>query len=199
MKTLVTKVFTHPLTIVALLLVQFSTTAQAFDGELEGELKDAWLTGKAETVLTLNKHLNRYSISARVNQRVVTINGVVGSEIDKALASELMRGIAEISSVNNNLEVDTELESRMDAKQAISRSSFARWINDLTTTAIIRSRLVSNSNVPGLSIDVETRQDVVTLKGQVDSEEASALAEEIARNTGDVVEVRNNLLISSVN
>ena len=146
-----------------------------------------------------NKHLNRYPISARVNQGAVNLNGKVGSEIDKSLAGELMRGIADISSVKNNLAVDPQLDIDISEREAISRSSFARWINDLTTTAVIRSRLVSNANVPGLSINVETRRDIVTLKGEVESEEASALAEEIARNTGDVVEVRNNLLISSLN
>lgn len=187
-------------TLILLFIVAFlSATSQAFDGELQGELKDAWLTGKAETVLTLNKHLNRYPISARVNQGAVNLNGKVGSEIDKSLAGELMRGIADISLVKNNLAVDPQLDIDISEREAISRSSFARWINDLTTTAVIRSRLVSNANVPGLSINVETRRDIVTLKGEVESEEASALAEEIARNTGDVVEVRNNLLISSLN
>ena len=199
MKARLPQLLIYPAITLVVLLVQFSTPTLAFDGELQGDLKDAWLTGKAETVLTLNKHLNRYPITARVNNGVVNLNGTVGSAIDKSLAGELMRGIADVRTVLNNLEVDAQLDSDIDKEDAISRSSFSRWINDLTTTAVIRSRLVSNDNVSGLSISVETRRDIVTLKGEVETEEESALAEEIARNTGDVVEVRNNLLISSIN
>ena len=199
MKARLPQLAIYPVITLVIFLAQFSIPTQAFDGELQGDLKDAWLTGKAETVLTLNKHLNRYPITARVNNSVVNLNGTVGSEIDKSLAGELMRGIADVSTVQNNLKVDAQLDSGIDEEDTISRSSFARWINDLTTTAVIRSRLVGNSNVSGLSINVETRRDIVTLKGEVGTEEESALAEEIARNTGDVVEVRNNLLISSIN
>jgi len=47
----------------------------------------------------------------------------------------------------------------------------------------------------GLKIDVDTADDVVTLSGRVGSAEESQLAEEIAKNTGDVEGVRNNLVV----
>lgn len=172
--------------------------ALAFEGELEGELKDAWLTGKAETVLTLNSHLNRYSIAARVESGVARLSGTVGTEIDKSLATELMKGISDIEKVQNNLEIDESLAQNYDPDQTRSRRSFARWIDDVTTTAIIRSKLVANGDVEGFGISVETREDVVTLSGEVRSEAESALAEEIARNTGDVAVIENKLLVSAV-
>jgi osmotically-inducible protein OsmY len=46
-----------------------------------------------------------------------------------------------------------------------------------------------------LKIDVDTKDDVVTLTGRVSSREESQLAEEIAKNTGDVESVRNNLVV----
>lgn len=174
----------------------FGSLTFAFDGELEGELKDAWLTGKAETVLTLNSHLNRYSIAARVEQGVARLSGTVGTEIDKSLATELMKGISDIEKVQNNLEIDETLAQNYDPDQTRSRRSFARWIDDVTTTAIIRSKLVASGDVEGFGIGVETREDVVTLTGEVKSEAESALAEEIARNTGDVAVIENKLLVS---
>jgi osmotically-inducible protein OsmY len=47
-----------------------------------------------------------------------------------------------------------------------------------------------------MKIDVDTRGDVVTLSGQVASREEKSLAEELARNTGDVEDVRNQLVIA---
>lgn len=181
------------------LILLCSQLVFAFDSELEGTVKDAWLTGKAETVLALNKHLNRYSIAVRVDDGVAHLTGEVGSSIDKSLASELMNGINDIEDVNNQLRVNEHLASGENRSQVRSRRSFARWIDDITTTAIIRSKLVANGDVGGLAIDVSTREDVVTLSGEVHSEAESALAEEIARNSSDVATVKNRLLVSTAN
>jgi osmotically-inducible protein OsmY len=54
---------------------------------------------------------------------------------------------------------------------------------------------LGNSNTAGMQIDVDTRGDVVTLSGEVVSAEEKALAEELARSTGDVKDVRNQLVV----
>ena len=46
-----------------------------------------------------------------------------------------------------------------------------------------------------MQIDVDTRGDVVTLSGEVVSAEEKALAEELTRSTGDVKDVRNQLVV----
>jgi len=73
--------------------------------------------------------------------------------------------------------------------------SFGAWIDDATTTASVKSRLLGNPNTAGMQIDVDTRGDVVTLSGEVVSAEEKALAEEMARSTGDVKDVRNQLVV----
>jgi osmotically-inducible protein OsmY len=161
----------------------------------EGELKDAWLTGKVETVLTLNEHLRQYPIAARVNDSVVTLTGTVGTEIDKSLASVLVNGIANIREVHNNLEIDASLRSNPDRTTESVASSFARWINDLTISAMVKSKLLGNVNTEGLAISVDTQDSAVTLDGEVDSVEERVLAEEIAKNTRFVASVVNNLTV----
>jgi osmotically-inducible protein OsmY len=59
----------------------------------------------------------------------------------------------------------------------------------------VKSRLIANENIEGLRIDVSTDRNVVTLNGHVSSAEQSDLAEEIASNTNDVAEVKNNLVV----
>ena len=44
---------------------------------------------------------------------------------------------------------------------------FPSWLDDATTTAAVKSRLIANSNTKDLQIDVDTRDDVVTLSGRV--------------------------------
>jgi osmotically-inducible protein OsmY len=63
----------------------------------------------------------------------------------------------------------------------------------------MKSKLLANTNTHGLKIDVDTRGDVVTLAGAVSSSEEKQLAEQIARNTGDVKDVRNQLVVQRSN
>lgn len=75
------------------------------------------------------------------------------------------------------------------------RRDFGSWVDDTTTTAVVKAKLLGNGNTSGLKIDVDTADDVVTLSGRVESSDEKSLAEQIARNTGDVESVRNHLVV----
>lgn len=182
--------------------VVFAESSDTF----QGEVKDAWLTGKVETVYMLNEHLSAFSIDTDVDNGVVHLTGSVESEIDKDLAGELAEGIEGIGEVRNDLQVDADGARRTREDSEVSENAedeadsgadrdFGTWADDATTTAAVKSRLLGNSNTQGLEIDVDTYHDVVTLSGRVASDEESELAEELARNTGDVEDVRNNLVV----
>jgi osmotically-inducible protein OsmY len=68
---------------------------------------------------------------------------------------------------------------------------------DAMTTAQVRSKLLANQNTRNLQIRVETRNGVVRLRGQVSSAEERELAALLARNTGDVMLVQNELIVRS--
>jgi osmotically-inducible protein OsmY len=171
-----------------------SVPAGAAD-EFDGAAKDAWITGKVETVYTLNGHLNPFDIDTNVENGVVTLTGAVSSEIDRDLAGELAKGIDGVVEVQNELEVDATATSDEDARTEGADRDFGTFVDDATTTAAVKSKLIGNTNTKGLQIDVDTQNDVVTLSGRVSSEQESRLAEELARNTGDVKDVRNNLVV----
>jgi osmotically-inducible protein OsmY len=164
--------------------------------DFEGQSKDAWLTGKVETVFLLNSHLNGFRIDTDVDNGIVTLSGTVESDIDRDLAVTLAEGVEGVVEVENELMVDTEAEGTRNADRSNENTrSFGTWVDDATTTAAVKSRLVGNENVHGLQIDVDTRGDIVTLSGRVDTDQQRDLAEQIARNTGDVSDVRNNLVV----
>lgn len=191
-----------PLTAAALVAAASLTGTQAFadsDKSFEGAAKDAWITGKIETVYTLNSHLSPFSIDTDVENGVVYLTGTVESDVDRDLAGELAKSVEGVAEVNNELMVDAD-KARASADgsaQADGRRDFGSWVDDATTTAAVKSKLLGNSNTKGLQIDVDTERDVVILSGRVKSSEESELAEEIARNTGDVEEVRNNLVVDA--
>jgi osmotically-inducible protein OsmY len=183
-------------TTTAVFLAGFAAIAGANES-FEGASRDAWITGKIETVYTLNRHLNPFAINTDVENGVVLLTGSVESDIDRDLAEELAKGIEGVTEVNNELTVDPEnAEQARDAEGSSSQSrDFGTWVDDITTTAAVKSRLIANENIEGLRIDVSTDRNVVTLNGHVSSTEQSDLAEEIASNTNDVTEVKNNLVV----
>jgi osmotically-inducible protein OsmY len=183
-------------TTTAVFLAVFAALAGANES-FEGASRDAWITGKIEAVYTLNRHLNPFAINTDVENGVVLLTGSVESDIDRDLAEELAKGIEGVTEVNNELTVDPENAGQArDAEGSSSQGrNFGTWVDDVTTTAAVKSRLIANENIEGLRIDVSTDRNVVTLNGHVSSAEQSDLAEEIASNTNDVAEVKNNLVV----
>jgi osmotically-inducible protein OsmY len=169
-----------------------SVGAQADSSKFTGEIKDAWLTGKIETVLALNAQLNPFKINTDVEGGVVHLTGLVEDDADRDLAGEIAKGIDGVIKVDNDLEID---EERAAARADQDGRDFGSWVDDTTTTAVVKSKLLGNGNTSGLKIDVDTADDVVTLSGRVESSDEKNLAEQIARNTGDVRSVRNHLVV----
>jgi len=72
--------------------------------------------------------------------------------------------------------------------------SAKRVADDASITAAIKTKFLADKYVKGLSIDVDTYDAVVTLNGKANSNFSRERAEEIARSTRGVAEVRNNLV-----
>jgi osmotically-inducible protein OsmY len=166
---------------------------QAWGAEREGAAKDAYIDGKLEAVYALNRHLSAFAIDTEVDKGIVHLTGNVQADIDRDLAGELAKNVEGVVEVNNDLTIVAD--ARVARAEGEDRS-FGAWIDDATTTASVKSKLMGNPNTKGMKIDVDTRGDVVTLSGQAASSEEKSLAEELARNTGDVKDVRNQLVVA---
>jgi hyperosmotically inducible periplasmic protein len=165
--------------------------ADTADRPVQQQVQDAWVKGKLESAYLFNRHLSPFDIATEVRDGVVTLTGVVESDIERDLAEEIAKGIEGIEQVNNELDVNGD--GRQASASDNDRRTFGRWVNDATTSAAVRVNLVRNDNITARNISIETREDVVTLTGMVDSAQERALAEEVVRNTADVKEVRNEL------
>jgi hyperosmotically inducible protein len=67
---------------------------------------------------------------------------------------------------------------------------------DAATTGKVKAALALSRRVSGYDISVDTVDGVVTLTGQVGSEDVKSLAGEIARDTEGVKEVRNEIAVN---
>lgn len=178
--------------IAALVLGTTAMGAQA--NSWENESKDAWIDGKAETVLLMNTNLNNFDINTDVKNGKVMLTGKVDSDLDKELAEELVLSLDGVNDVDNELTVvknaDTK-HKRMDSEVDDTESD----LTDAKISTVITTRFLFNSEVGGTDIDVDTDNGVVTLKGTVESEAEKQLAMKIAKNAEDVHNVVDELTV----
>jgi len=189
--------------IAALVLGTTAMGAQA--SSWENESKDAWIDGKAETVLLMNTNLNNFDINTDVKNGKVMLTAKVNSEVDKELAEELVLSLDGVTEVENDLTVielkdakDLTTVDQMNAKHHDSTMMDSDTESDLTDakiTTVITTRYLFDSEVGGTDIDVDTDNGVVTLRGTVESDAEKQLAMEIANNAEDVRKVVDELTV----
>lgn len=165
------------------------TSVAANANEWKDGANDAWLDGKAETTLLLNGNLNSFNINTDVKDGKVILTGKVGSEVDKALAAELVENLDGVKSVDNKLIVAADAKKQQDDNDMSG-------LTDAKVATVVKTRLLFESETSGTDIDVEVKNGVVMLKGEVGSDAEKDLAEAIAKNANDVKRVDNQLRVA---
>ncbi|HLD65876.1 MAG TPA: BON domain-containing protein [Pseudomonas sp.] len=178
-------------TAAATLLGLTSLLAQAADGDVSAQLKEARQEGSLWTAYALNRHLNPFTIDVDVEQGTAILTGTVESEVDRELAEQVALGIEGIRKVDNKLLVDAQYQPKVSSEPSLSQR-----FDDATLTATVKSKLLWNRSTEGLDIDVDTQNGVVSLSGEAQSAEAKELAGRLADNTDGVRKVVNDLKVS---
>ena len=68
-------------------------------------------------------------------------------------------------------------------------------MSDAAITTAVKTKLLADTTTPGLKIDVDTSNGVVTLNGTVPNAAEKRRAIELARGTSGVKSVKDNLKI----
>ncbi len=159
---------------------------------------DVLQEAKLVTLFAVNRNLSVFDIDTEVKNNVAVLNGAVETDIEKNLAEEIARSVEGIKDVNNNIVVSKakSSEAKKRQQQANKGPTWGQKIEDMTTTASIKSKLLTNSNTHGLDVNIDTTSGKVTLKGKVKSDAEKALIEKIAENTNGVVAVTNKLEVN---
>ena len=164
---------------------------QAAEADMSTQLTEMTQEGKVWTVIALGRHLNPLGIDVDVTNGTATLSGSVESDIDRDLAEQLALGTDGVKQVDNQLTVTPPAADQQ------SKPGLSQQMDDATLTAMIKSKLLWNSNTEGLDINVTTVQGVVALKGTANSAEARKLAGQLASNTKGVKKVDNQLKVSA--
>jgi len=179
---------TSYLVILTLVLSLIGFTATADEAE---QTSDIWLKAKIVTTYALSEHLNPFTIDVNVNNGAVTLTGMVENDIENDLAGELAKGVKGVKKVDNKLNVNPE------AKRDTEQSSFLHFVEDANITARVKSRLLLDPNTHGLKIHTTTKNGVVFLEGELNSDIEADLVRQIARNTKGVIDVEDKLTITN--
>ncbi len=162
-----------------------TSTALALVGALPVQASD--MDRKTETSAMESYNFKTYlkddAIMVYSSAGVVTLTGTVAQEDHKSLARETVAGLPGVKSVINLLTVSgAQPEERSD-----------RWI-----TMKVKMALTFHKNVSATATDVQSRNGVVTLSGNVDSEADKLLTAEYAMDVEGVTGVRNDLAVTTV-
>lgn len=162
---------------------------QTPERSLGEKIDDLTLSASVRTALSLYENLPTKDIKVKTFRSTVTLEGFIYSEAQKELAEKVARDVEGVVKVDNNLAIQApgQGEGKEGARPWRER------LDDTWIEAQVKSSLLLNRNIEGLKIDVEVKEGVVTLKGQVPTGAHRDLAEKIAEGVKGVKEVKNLL------
>ncbi|KZZ63625.1 hypothetical protein A3765_07820 [Oleiphilus sp. HI0130] len=160
---------------------------QGYADEMEGKLNSAWLDGKVEMALMLDKNLNNFEIDTTVVGTTAFLTGRVDNELDQRLAEEIAASVEGVTEVENNLTV----------AQGSAEAPIDEQLVDARVDAVLAMKLLLENEVTSKNIDIETEDGVVILSGSVPTQAEADLAIAIANNTSGVEKVESKLEVES--
>jgi osmotically-inducible protein OsmY len=170
---------------------------------------DAEITAAVKTKLLADTKVGGLKIDVDTTKGVVTLTGPVHSAAEKNEAVRLAKTTAGVKRVVSKLVVETaattgresvadkaKAETKETTAQAKAKTGDAKEATtDATITGAVKSKLLGDTKVGGLDIDVDTKNNVVTLTGKVHSAAEKTEALRLARTTKGVKSVVDKLTI----
>jgi len=185
---------------------------------------DAEITSAVKTKLLADKTVGGLKLDVDTNDGVVTLRGPVHSAVERDAALRIARNTNGVKSVTNKLVMDTaattgrtdkddklKVEVKDDTKESAEKVKDASHKGaektkdaavktkdvtaDASITSAVKTKLLGDTQVGGLKIDVDTKDNVVTLTGVVKNAAEKAEAVRLARTTSGVKSVVDKLTI----
>jgi osmotically-inducible protein OsmY len=154
---------------------------------------DAWITAKIQAQYFMDADVKGRDINVDTRDGAVTLRGTIDSEAERRQALMIARNTDGVRSVDDQLTIGAAQAG--DARGAAS--SAGATVEDAWITTKLQSKYFLDPQIKGSTIDVTTRRGVVTLEGSVATSDLKEQAAQIARETGGVTRVDNQLKIAA--
>lgn len=180
---------------------------------------DPGITTKVKAKFAADDTVKAYRIDVDTKDRVVTLSGEVDNAVAKARAVELARATEGVREVVDNTTIVAGVTppggiddaaataGRTAADKAAAKTDEAQRkagdaadrmgesIEDAALTAKVKTKFLADTKISGLRIDVDTRNNVVTLSGTVPTAAERTHAVAVAKGTDGVKSVVNKLTV----
>ncbi|MCK9392665.1 MAG: BON domain-containing protein [Syntrophales bacterium] len=157
---------------VALLALSLPVQASKMDSRIESSAKKSYV---------FKTYLKSDDVKIQSKDGVVTLTGTVSEESHKTLAQETVASLPGVKSVDNKLEI------KGDTPTANSDA----WLS-----AKVKTMLLYHRNVSGLT-EVNTKDGIVTLRGEAISQAQKDLTTEYAKDVEGVKDVNNEMIVKN--
>jgi hyperosmotically inducible protein len=164
-------------------------------------VSDDDLKQRIEQALQADPSLKSSAIAVQsVNQGVVLLGGTaktLSAHLRAVEVAAAVPGVRRVASEIQSPDTLADEEIWREPTPHRAREGYGAWdtANDIWITSAVRMRLLADSEVPGLEIDLDSWDGVVTLFGMVSSQDAKAAAEADARTVSGVRRVVNELQV----
>ncbi len=165
-----------------------AATAQDRDDTLKDRI--AFRLDTSETV-------RKYDVKVKVDAGLATLSGDVATAAQKAEAEKLAK-IDGIVRVQNDIAIDPDEDRSLGERMKAGMSKTGEKISDAWITTKVNWFFVGEDTLKGSRIDVDTKNNVVTLSGTVTSQAGRTRAVALAKQTEGVKNVVDRLTVTSV-
>jgi hyperosmotically inducible protein len=150
---------------------QAAADAPKESASLGAAVDDTAITAKVKERLSSDDRLQAATINVETNNGVVTLSGSAPSAEARTAAEELARNVAEVQGIDNKITAPGTLDD-MSAKAEGAADRLGQSATDATITTKVKAQFAADDQVKATAIKVDTEQGVVTLKGEVASNQA---------------------------
>ncbi len=155
---------------------------------------DPGVTTAVKSKLAADDTVKAYQIDVDTKDRVVTLSGSVENAAQKEQAVRIARQTEGVRDVTDQITVNpAAAPTTGDIREEANEAGAA--VTDAAITSAVKAKLLADTAVSGLKIDVDTNGGVVTLNGTVATKTEADQAVSLARDTNGVTRVVNDLRI----
>jgi osmotically-inducible protein OsmY len=159
-------------------------------GTITRRLEDAKVTASVRTALALNRSLRPYPIDVSTEEDVVTLHGEVPTEEAHAAALRIAAAVPSVRQVVDHVKVNPGATASASGDRTLGES-----LDDHSIEVQVKLALSLDKSLSGTDIKVEAFRKSVKLTGSVATPEQKSRAVELARETAEVAEVKDDLRV----
>jgi hyperosmotically inducible protein len=176
-------------------------TAAARAGD---KLSDGWLTTRIQAQYFADDHIKARYIDVTTNDKVVTVKGFVDSAAARERALQIARSTSGVKQVNDELLIGQSPKAIETAQRPVATTGESQPapasnvpVDDAEVTTSIQAKFFMDPEIKARHIQVDSRNGVVTLDGEVSSEAERANALLLARTATGVQRVEDHLTVNA--